>query len=97
MLVEATNKSKCPYRPPYLVTTDGVEDVLDTTGNAMERETASENKKKKYKMISKCTRENKSTLMLTPTDGKYVYASAVITAINGNTLYAENVESLQQM
>ena len=46
-------------------------------------------------MITMCNKENRSALMLTPTHGKHVYALAVITAVHGNTLYAENVETLQ--
>ena len=34
--------------------------------------------------------------MLTPSHGKHVHALAVITAVHGNTLYAENVETLQR-
>ena len=32
--------------------------------------------------------------MLSPSHGKHIYAIAIITAISGNTLYAENVETV---
>jgi len=92
VLIKATKKSTCTDHPPYQVVTDDVEDVLD----AAERDVSLQNVKKTYKMITMCSKDNRSTLMLTPSHGKHVHALAVITAVNGNTLYAENVESLQQ-
>ena len=41
-----------------------------------------------------CIRD--STLTLSPSHGKHVYALVVITGVHGNTLYAENVETLQR-
>lgn len=92
VLIKATKKSKCTEQPPFQVTTDDVEDVLD----AAERETASEKTKKPYKMISMCNKNNRASLMLTPSHGKHVYAVAIITGIHGDTLFAENVEALQR-
>ena len=47
-------------------------------------------------MITMCNKDNRSTLMLTPSHGKHGLALAVIAAVHGHTLYAENVEPLQQ-
>ena len=91
-LIKATKKSTCTDHPPYQVVTDDVEDILD----AVEREASVENVKKTYTMITMCNKDNRSTLMLTPSHGKHVHALAVITAVHGNTLYAENVETLQR-
>ena len=67
-----------------------MEDVLDAT----EHDTASDKTKKTYKMISMCNENNGSSLMFTPSHGKRVFAAAVITGIHGDTLFAENVETL---
>ena len=90
-LIKATKKSTCTDKSPYQVITDDVEDVLDTSEAA-----CTPPAKETYKMITMCNNDNRSTLMLTPSHGKHVYALAVITAVHGNTLYAENVEALQR-
>ena len=95
VLIKATKKSTCTDEPPYQVITDGVEDVLDEL-SGVEPPASKTDGPKTYKMITMCNKDNRSTLMLTPSHGKHVYALAVITAVHGNTLYAENVESLQQ-
>ena len=92
VLMKATKKSKCTEEPPYNVTTNDVEDALEET----ERETASQDTTKTYNMITMCNKNNRSSLMLTPSHGKHVYALDIITAIHENTLYAENVEALQR-
>ena len=91
-LIKATKKSTCTDEIPYQVITDDVEDVLETS----EREMSHQSAKQTYKMITMCNKDNRSTLMLTPSHGKHVHALAVITAVHGNELYAENVESLQR-
>ena len=50
--------------------------------------------KNTYTMITMCNKDNRSSLMLTPSHGKTVYALVVITAVDGSTLYTENVETL---
>ena len=92
VLIKATKKSTCTDHPPYQVVTDDVEDVLD----AAERDVSLQNVKTTCKMITMCNKDNRSALMLTPSHGKHVHALAVITAVHGNTLYAENVETLQR-
>jgi hypothetical protein len=92
VIIKAAKKSKCTEEPPYQVTTNDVEDVLDEK----ERDTASKDTKMTYNMITMCNKNNRSSLMLTPSHGKHVYALVVITAIHDKTLYAENVECLQR-
>ena len=72
-LIKATEKSTCTDESPYQVITDDVEDVLDTSEAA-----CTPPAKETYKMITMCNKDNRSTLMLTPSHGKHVYALAVI-------------------
>ena len=97
ILLKVTKKSVATPNEPYQVITDDVEDVLETDTSTAGQQSSSRTKTKaKYKMISMCKKENQNTLMLSPTHGKPLYALAVITAVHDNTLFAENVESLQQ-
>ena len=95
-LIKARKKSKCTDQPPYRVTTEDVEDVLDILGDAVERDTASTKTKNKHSMVTMCNKDNRSSLMLTPSHGKHVFALVVVTAIKDATVFAENVELLQQ-
>ena len=76
VLIKATTKSTCTDEPPYKVITNDVEDMLEETQQSA---------KQKYKMITMCNKDNRSTLMLTPSHGKHVFALAVITAVQWNT------------
>ena len=91
VIIKATKKSSCTDEPPYQVITNDVGDVLESSGN----ETLQQDAIEKYKMVTMCNRDNRASLMLTPAHGSHVYALAVITSVQGKTLYAENVESLQ--
>ena len=94
VLLKATEKSKCTEEFPYTAMTDDVEDVLNTT------QTQAENKLSvpppKYQLVSICSRESRSSLMLTPAHGKHAFALALITSVQDNTLCAETVETIQK-
>ena len=72
--------------------TDDIQDALETS----DQESTDQETKQTYKMITMCTKDNRASLMLTPSHGKHVYALAVITAVDGSTLYTENIETLQR-
>ena len=92
ILIKATKKSSFAERPPYQVITediqDGFEDVQSIGAPSPDQP------KQTYKIITMCNEKNRSALMLSPSHGKHIYAIAIITAISGNTLYAENVETV---
>ena len=91
-IIKATKKSTCTDEPPYQVMTNDIQDALETS----EQENTDQETKKTYKMITMCNKNNRASLMLTPSHGKHVYALAVITAVDGSTLYTESVETLQR-
>ena len=86
-IIKATKKSTCTDEPPYQVMTNDVQDALDMSDQEV---------KKNYNMITMCNKDNRPSLMLTPSHGKTVYALVVITAVDGSTLYTENVETIQE-
>ena len=88
VLLKAAKKSKCTDEPPYMVTTDDVEDVLHPSGVPPPA--------KKYKLMSMCSKEGRTSLILTPAHGKPVFALALITSVQGDTLFAETVEAIQK-
>ena len=88
MLLKATRKSTCTDEEPYLVTTEEVENAI-----GLDEDTSTA---QKFQLMSMCNKDNRSSLMLTPSHGKHVFALAVITAMKDNTLFAESVETIQQ-
>ena len=95
VLIKATKKSKCTDEFPYAVTTEDVEDALDMpASNAAEHSPSMP--PTKYKLVSICSKGARTSLTLTPAHGKHVFALAVITSVQDNTLYAETVEQIQK-
>ena len=90
MLIKVSKKSKCTEEPPYTVTTEDVEDVLDQNPAIKD---ASQGRK--YILVTTCSKSARTSLILTPSHGKSVFAVAVITAMQGNILCAESVEAVQ--
>jgi hypothetical protein len=93
VIVKANTKSKCTEDPPYVVTTEDVEDALAIDAPPLE---GSDPMAKKYKLVSMCNKEGRTSLMLTPSHGKPAFALAVITAVNATTLFAETVETFSK-
>ena len=92
VLIKASKKSICTEQEPFQVITEDVEDMLDASENIANQPHA----QTKYKLIIMCTKDNQSALRLSPAHGKQVYALAVITAVHGTTLIAENVETVEK-
>ena len=86
VLLKTTTKSVWLEEPPYTVTTDGVQDALDT--DAPEEPGT-------FTLVSLATKTNQSSLRLSPAYGKPAHALAVISSLEGKTLYAETVEVIQ--
>ena len=76
------------------MTTDDVEDVLDLTQTREETQLSAS--PPKYKLMTICNKEARTSLTLTFAHGKHVFALAVITSVQENTLLAETVESIQK-
>jgi len=89
ILMEVSKKSKCTDEPPYTVTTEDVEDVLDQNPKINDAPPL------KYTLVTTCSKSARTSLILTPSHGKSVFAVAVITAMQGNILCAESVEAVQ--
>lgn len=89
MLLKATKKSTCTENLPYVVTTDDVEDALDIKDDGAPVQ--------KFRLVSMCNKDNRTSLMLTPGHGKHVFALAVITSMKDNEFFAEIVETIQQV
>ena len=87
-IIKATKKSTCTDEPLYQVMIDDIQDALETWN----QENTDQETKQTYKMITMCTKDNRASLMLTNAH----YALAVITAVDGSTLYSENTETLQR-
>ena len=102
VLIKATKKSKCSDEFPYTVTTEDVEDVLDMPQLSVSPPESNAAKhllsvpSPKYKLLSICSKEARTSLTLTPAHGKHVIALAVITSMQDNTLCAETVETIQK-
>ena len=92
VLIKATKKSKCSNEFPYTVTTEGVEDVIELTPQKKEELCAPP---PKWKLVSLCTKNARTSLTLTPAHGKPAFALAVITSVQDNTLYTETIEAIQ--
>ena len=86
VLLKTTTKSVWLEEPPYTVTTDGVQDALGT--DAPEESGT-------FTLVSLATKSNQSSLRLSPAYGKPAHALAVISSLEGKTLYAETVEVIQ--
>ena len=89
ILIKASKKSKCTDEPPYTVTTEDVEDVLDQNPAISD---ASQGVK--YTLVTTCSKGARTSLTLTPSHGKSAFAVAVVTATMGNILCAESVEQV---
>ena len=89
ILIKASKKSKCTDEPPYTVTTEDVEDVLDQNPAIND---ASQGVK--YTLVTTCSKGARTSLTLTPSHGKSAFAVAVVTATMGNILCAESVEQV---
>jgi hypothetical protein len=50
----------------------------------------------KYKLVSICNKEARTSLTLTPAHGKHVFALALITSAQQQTLFAETIETVQK-
>ena len=50
----------------------------------------------KYTLVSLCSKHARTSLTLTPAQSKHVFAVAVITGVQEQTLYAESVETVQK-
>ena len=99
VLIKATKKSKCTDVFPYSVTTDDVQDVLQLPQLGVTPPTAEQSlsvSPPKYKLLSICSKEARTSLTLTPSHGKHVFALAVITSVQDNILCAESVETIQK-
>ena len=86
VLLKTTTKSVWLEEHPYTVTTDGVQVALDT--DAPEEPGT-------FTLVSLATKTNQSSLRLSPAYGKPAHALAVISSLEGKTLYAETVEVIQ--
>jgi hypothetical protein len=95
VVIKATKKSTCTDEAPYQVTTTGITDALHSLDGSAASDSTAASDEVKYTMTSMCNKENRTSLMLTPSHGKHVFALAVITACQDGTLFAENVEQLQ--
>ena len=95
VLIKATKKSKCSDEFPYTVITEDVEDVLDMPHLSVPPPDSKAAENSKYKLLSMCSKEARTSLTLTPAHGKHVFALAIITSVQDNTLCAETVETIQ--
>ena len=91
VFMKATKKSKCTEVFPYTVVTEDIDDALES-----DAEMQLGVPPPKYKLISLCSKEARTSYLLTPTHGKHVFALAVITSVQDNTLFAESVETIQK-
>ena len=96
ILIKATKKSKCTDEFPYTVTTDDVEDVLEGMDNLGVTSPKKQEAIAKYKLVSICNKEARTSLTLTPAHGKHVFALALITSAQQQTLFAETIETVQK-
>ena len=91
---KSRTKSKCTDEFPYTGTTEDVEDGLDAMQTLMGTNLSAS--PPEYRLVSICNKEARSSLTLTPAHGKHVFALAVVTSIQDNTLCAETVETIQK-
>ena len=95
VLVKATKKSKCTEDPPYVVTTDGiVEARLDASPAEKDSRGEESPAEKEYCMKILCNKSNRSAFLLTPKQGKPVYAIAILASVTQDAFFAETVEVL---
>ena len=85
---------RCTDEFPYTVITDDIEDVMDTP--QLQEEKKLSVSPPKYQLVSICNKEARTSLMLSPAHGKHVFALAVITSVQDNTLFAETVKTIQK-
>lgn len=90
LLIKTSRKSYCTDEPPYMVTTEGIQEGLTMHGSVQPPTS------REYKLVSMCNKNNRSSFQLTPKHGKEAYALAVIASIDGDNLFAESVEPLME-
>ena len=76
VLIKATKKSKWTEVFPYTVVTEDIDDALES-----DAEMKLGVPPPKYKLISLCSKEARTSYRLTPTHGKHVFALAVIISV----------------
>ena len=90
LVIKATKKSQCTEEPPYTVTTEGVED-----GTELDTDEASNAPPVTKTLVTMCGQNNRSAFLINPVRGKPLHALVVVTAMKGDTIYADSIEIIQ--